>query len=124
MTRNERAHAYVLAMLPEAAGNVEADVLVKHAFALADAFESVANQAETPLPKIEPQPDSDGWIAWGGGDMPVEDGATVFVRFRDGDELGPVAAGRIIPGQGRCAAGAFWECDDMDNDIIAYKVLP
>ena len=29
---------------------------------------------------------NDGWIEWGGGECPVEEGTLVDVRFRDGDD--------------------------------------
>ena len=112
MTRNERAHAYLLAMLPGAAGNVEADILVKYAFSLADAFDAMAIPVETPLPKIEPQADSDGWIAWaGGGGCPIPDGCDHWVMFRSG----------ASQSMGRFEGN--WLHTGAPRDIVAYNVL-
>lgn len=55
MTRNERAHAYLLALIGNAtdfkwsSGND----LVQIAFNFADAFQAKASEASTPLPEIE-----------------------------------------------------------------------
>ena len=113
MTRNERAHAYLLAMLPEAAGNVEADILVKYAFSLADAFDAMASPVETPLPKIDPDPDADGWIPWDGGECPVMPDNAYRVKWRDG-EISSVSLN---------IGSWLWNHDGGPADIVAYKVL-
>ena len=35
----------------------------------------------------ETAPDADGWIEWGGGECPVDDGDLIDVKFSDGDTL-------------------------------------
>lgn len=65
--------------------------------------------------------DSDGWIEWGGGECPVEEGTLVDVRYRDGQELSTLPA-KGKPEGGRDASRAFWHNDGNLNDIIAYRL--
>lgn len=53
---------------------------------------------------------ADGWIDWKGGECPVESYQQVQVHLRDGDNL----LGR--------AGGYYWEHDDEESDIIAYRL--
>lgn len=63
---------------------------------------------------------NNGWIEWGGGACPVEEGTLVDVKYRDGDDF-PDALG--VPALSDCGTGsAFWELDGYNNDIIAYRL--
>lgn len=57
-----------------------------------------------------PKPSGDGWIAWGGGECPVE--GAVSVRYRCGVEQ------RDMPGS--CLN---WRIEAHGGDIIAYRVI-
>jgi hypothetical protein len=59
----------------------------------------------------------DGWIEWGGGKCPVEPGTAIEVRFRDLSQR-PDYDFTEYPN------GAFWRHDGMDNDIVAYRLIP
>lgn len=63
---------------------------------------------------------NDGWIEWG-GECPVEEGALVDVRYRDGKELSALPANDIATSS-RDASCAFWRNDGAINDIIAYRL--
>ena len=76
-------------------------------------------KAETLL--SAPQPSTDSWIPWAGGECPVAKGVLVDVRFRDGEELLSVPAQTRLPIH-REANGRFWYDEGMGNDIIAYRI--
>lgn len=61
---------------------------------------------------------SDGWIEWGGGECPVEDGTIIDVRYRDMKEK-TLPANELM--NGRDATSAYWRHDNQINDIIAYR---
>lgn len=65
---------------------------------------------------------NDGWIEWGGGKCPVEEGTLVDVRYRDSqaypDRIGALA---LVEG-GSGATYHHWLHDGMMNDIIAYRL--
>ena len=63
---------------------------------------------------------SEGWIEWGGGECPVEEGTLVDVRYRDGQELSALPANDIATSS-RDASHAFWRNDGNQNNIIAYR---
>lgn len=63
---------------------------------------------------------NDGWIEWAGGECPVEEGALVDVKYRDGDEFPDALGVPALSGNG--TGSAFWERDDYNNDIIAYRL--
>lgn len=52
-----------------------------------------------------------GWTKWTGGDQPVGDGVKVFVRYRNQKTDTGIAI------------GFDWSPSDLDDDIIAYKIL-
>ena len=54
---------------------------------------------------------SGGWIEWGGGECPVEEGALVDVRFRDGDDGINIEANNL-----------YWFHKNWSADIIAYRL--
>lgn len=57
------------------------------------------------------QQESDGWIEWGGGEMPVSPESVVDVRWRAGGKMTVEAGGRS------------WAHDGRFSDIIAYRVI-
>lgn len=63
---------------------------------------------------------NDGWIEWGGGKCPVEEGTLVDVRYRDSeyypDLLGVYALSSFGVG------ADYWVRDGLSNDIIAYRL--
>lgn len=59
-------------------------------------------------------PDSDGWIEWKGGDMPVPKGTPVNIRHRDGAELADAAGG---------VYSLRWSHIGSAGDIIAYRIV-
>ena len=54
---------------------------------------------------------SEGWIEWGGGECPVEEGTLVDVGFRDGDD-----------GMNIEAIDLLWNHENWGADIIAYRL--
>ena len=70
-----------------------------------------------------PVVDSEGWIQWNGGEMPVGHGTLIDVKYRDGVVNLRVKAGEK-PSCGsiseRCAID--FEHDDDTGDIIAYRL--
>ena len=54
---------------------------------------------------------SEGWIEWGGGECPVEEGTLVDVRFRDGDDGINIEAKNL-----------HWFHKNWSADIIAYRL--
>ena len=64
---------------------------------------------------------SEGWIDWGGGECPVEEGTLVDVRYRDGQELSALPANDLAE-SARDASHEFWRNDGKQNDIIAYRL--
>lgn len=70
-----------------------------------------------------PAVDSEGWIQWNGGEMPVEKGTLIDVKYRDGQINEHVKAGFVdISGTiaHRCA-GTFIHYN-RDSDIVAYRI--
>lgn len=63
---------------------------------------------------------NDGWIDWGGGECPVEEGALVDVKYRDGAIKKGLRA--LIPNSGRSASRLFWVKDNLPTDIFAYRL--
>nr|DAE56104.1 MAG TPA: hypothetical protein [Caudoviricetes sp.] len=53
---------------------------------------------------------NEGWIEWGGGECPVEEGTLVDVRFRDGYDDRNIEAIDLL-----------WNHDNWSADIIAYR---
>ena len=71
-----------------------------------------------------PVVDSEGWIQWNGGEMPVEKGALIDVKYRDG-----LINLHVIAGFGGCSTGSIkHKCAINFNhsgrsvDIIAYRL--
>ena len=69
------------------------------------------------------KPDADGWITWNGGEMPVEKGTLIDVKYRDGVVNLHVKAGEI-PSCGsinrRCAI--CFKHANYPGDIVAYRI--
>lgn len=63
---------------------------------------------------------NEGWIEWGGGECPVEEGVLVDVKYRDGAIKKGLRA--LIPNSGRSASRLFWIKDNLPTDIIAYRL--
>lgn len=90
---------------------------------LAFDFVQATNELEAYLLGLtEPTAAEDGWIVWGGGECPVPTGTQVFVRYRDGQEKGPLAS-NLESGEWRDASADYWENDGYRNDIVAYRLL-
>lgn len=68
---------------------------------------------ESEQPHINPvaQPDDEGWIAWNGGECPVQGNWAVGVKLRNG-KTNSDKARRFV-----------WHTDGVSNDIIAYRVI-
>jgi len=67
--------------------------------------------------------DSEGWIQWNGGEMPVEKGTLIDVKYRDGRVNLHVKAGEIPSGGSiphRCARN--FKHNDNSGDIITYRL--
>jgi hypothetical protein len=67
--------------------------------------------------------DSEGWIQWNGGEMPVEKGTLIDVKCRSGLVNLHVKAGERLSGgsiSNRCAID--FKHDDNQGDIIAYRL--
>jgi len=62
--------------------------------------------------------EADGWIAWGGGDCPVREGAIVDIRLRSGQFRSLVSADSFI-----WTHGYYHHLPKTDADIIAYRVI-
>lgn len=67
--------------------------------------------------------DSEGWIQWNGGEMPVEKGTLIDVKYRRGlvnlhVKAGEYPSGGSVPD--RCAID--FKHDDNPGDIIAYRL--
>lgn len=54
---------------------------------------------------------NDGWIEWGGGECPVEEGTLVDVRFRDGDDGINIESKNL-----------HWFHKNWSADIMAYRL--
>ena len=73
-----------------------------------------------------PETDEDGFIIWEGGDMPVEKGTMVHVKYHDGGES-ICTAGLCCGESGFHSIAGVWFAERWDNigisgDIVAYKV--
>ena len=69
------------------------------------------------------KPGADGWIQWNGGEMPVEKGTMIDVKYRDEQVNEHVRAGIVdIDGkiQHRCAAS--FTHYNRASDIVAYRL--
>ncbi|MFJ5159465.1 hypothetical protein ACIP6T_09830 [Pantoea sp. NPDC088449] len=73
-------------------------------------------QQESPTDTYR-QIENDGWIEWKGGQCPVKDGAIVDVRLRSGQAKFFCASEALIWANGNYVR------DEMDCDIIAYRVI-
>jgi hypothetical protein len=95
-----------------------ADVTVKRYDAVADDWATAIitrEQYEAALAAKD-----EGWIEWGGGECPVEEGVLVDVKYRDGDEFPDALGVPALSGNG--TGSAFWERDGYNNDIISYRL--
>lgn len=112
MTRDERAHAYLLALManPQDWNPAKHNEFVKLAFKFADEFIRQSAAQETPLPEIE---DADGWIEWKGGDCPIPDGTKHIVKFRCGE----------VSSIDDTTESWGWGAGNGSHNIIAYKIV-
>lgn len=79
---------------------------------------AIACTAGTPAP----QPASDGWIKWEGGECPVAEGTMLDVRYRDGTVRGNIPA-LVWADFEDDATEPYWENDGISNDIVAYRIV-
>lgn len=71
------------------------------------------DKIEESLPEVsQEERDSDGWIDWNGGDIPVDVNALVDIKKRDGLYLIGFQAGILN-----------WSHDGNPMDIIAYRIV-
>jgi hypothetical protein len=71
---------------------------------------------------IKTKPDSDGWIQWNGGKMPVEKGTLIDVKYRRGLINLHVKAGEYTSGGSIPERYAIdFKHDGNPGDIIAYR---
>lgn len=68
---------------------------------------------EIALPILEQQERGEGWIEWGGGDMPVSEHTFLHVRYRGEFQEDKCIAGNMI-----------WNHSGEEDDIIAYRIIP
>lgn len=71
-----------------------------------------------------PAVDSEGWIQWNGGEMPVEKGTLIDVKYRDGKVNLHVEAGGEFPSKGSIPSMTAnrWSKRNAGSDIIAYRL--
>lgn len=71
-----------------------------------------------------PVVDSEGWIQWNGGEMPVEKGTLIDVKYRDGKINFHVEAGGEFPSKGSIPTMTAnnWIKINVGSDIIAYRL--
>jgi len=67
----------------------------------------------TPLTPKAGEPDGDGWIAWAGGECPLNPHADTRVLLRSGEEANDRAA----------TFDWEWSDDEPGTDIIAYRIV-
>lgn len=67
---------------------------------------------------------NDGWIGWGGGECPVEEGTRVDVRYRNGEENHHIRSGISFcdTGSNPDFNAGDWDNDGNSLDIIAYRL--
>jgi hypothetical protein len=62
------------------------------------------------------------WIEWDDGICPVEDGVLVDAKYRDGIVKTSLPANLCQISTGYDASKAFWEKDNVANDIVAWRL--
>lgn len=63
---------------------------------------------------------NEGWIEWGGGECPVEEGMLVDVRYRDSEHYPDLLGVYALSSFG--VGADYWVRDGLCNDIIAYRL--
>lgn len=86
----------------------------------------VANRHQTILSRAEyfhlyPAPDADGWIAWKGGECPVDEGVVIDVKFRNGT-VQTACAARCDKSPNHRYWTWIWSHSGHESDIIAYRL--
>jgi hypothetical protein len=81
----------------------------------ADLMEDLEEPGQAPAAAL-----GDGWIAWYGGECPVEPGTAIEVRLREPDHCS-ASSGYDFAHPTKCA---FWRQDGLGNDIVAYRLIP
>ena len=68
--------------------------------------------------------DSDGWIQWNGGEMPVEEGTLIDVKYRNGEVNLHVSAGFPLVDNGSIAGkyACGWHPSESSYSITAYRI--
>ena len=95
------------------AGDLCGDISRDEARALVEVLQAALGDA--------PEADSDGWIPWRGGKMPVEKGTLVVVRHRNGAISEAVPAGETVRGSRTFAK--VWGHTGHPGDVIAYRIV-
>ena len=74
--------------------------------------------------ECNPTVGSEGWIKWDGGEMPVEEGTLIDVKYRDGKVNFHVEAGGEFPSKGSIPSMTAnnWYKINVGSDIIAYRL--
>ena len=73
------------------------------------------NNIDEDIPELDLKTDSDGWIPWSGGYMPIPKDTLIDVKHRDGEVY------RNKPAGG--AANIDWYHSYEGGDIIAYRIV-
>lgn len=70
---------------------------------------------------LYPVPDADGWIAWKGGECPVDEGVVIDVKFRNGT-VQTACAARCDKSPNHRYWTWIWSHSGHESDIIAYRL--
>ena len=70
---------------------------------------------------LYPVPDADGWIAWKGGECPVDEGVVIDVKFRNGT-VQTACAARCDKSPDHRYWTWIWSHSGHESDIIAYRL--
>jgi len=68
--------------------------------------------------------DSEGWIQWNGGEMPVEKGTLIDVKYRNGKINLHISAGTPLIDNGSITGkyACYWWSSESDWSIVAYRL--
>jgi len=110
------------------AAQTEADALFEHAgqchgeivVRLAELGWGAPRGPMVPGEPVVTLDDNDGWIEWGGGECPVENGTRIDTKYRNGSTEQNVPTGE----PGTRTSCDFWVHEDYENDIVAYRLTP
>lgn len=73
---------------------------------------------------IKPDADSEGWIQWNGGKMPVDKGTLIDVKYRNGEVNLHVSAGFPLVDNGSVSGkyACDWHSSESKYSIVAYRL--